>query len=104
MCTVITGSKSGDIIVWKFVPEATVPPQNILTKEKHFFDHDDEVTSIFIHQDMQYFATSSYDGSANLYNLWKLELLRCFKHPLLNPVNTVVLSNSPLACLAMFSS
>jgi hypothetical protein len=52
---------------------------------------------------MQYFASSSCDGSANLYNLWKLEILRSFKHPLLNPLSTVILSNSPLACIAAFS-
>lgn len=81
ICTVITGSKQGDIIVWKFSPEATVAPNQILSKQKHFYHHDDEVSSIFIHQDMQFFASSSNDGTANLYSLWKLEILRCFKHP-----------------------
>jgi hypothetical protein len=52
---------------------------------------------------MQYFATSSHDGTANLYSLWRLEILRCFKHPLLNPLSTVILSNQPLACVAVFS-
>ena len=53
---------------------------------------------------MQYFASSSSDGTCNLYNLLKLELIRCFSHPNLNPVHSVVLSQQPLACLAMFSS
>lgn len=52
---------------------------------------------------MQYFATSSLDGTCNLYNFWKLEIMRCFKHPSLNPLSTVVLSNQPLVSLAMFS-
>jgi hypothetical protein len=52
---------------------------------------------------MQYFVTSSFDGTCNLYNLWKLAIMRCFKHPTLNPLSTVILSNQPLVCLAMFS-
>jgi hypothetical protein len=52
---------------------------------------------------MQYFATSSFDGTCNLYNLWKLAIMRCFKHPSLNPLSTVILSNQPLVALAMFS-
>jgi len=52
---------------------------------------------------MQYFATSSIDGSCNLYNLSKLELMRCFRHPSLSPVVSVILSSQPLVCLAMFS-
>jgi len=52
---------------------------------------------------MQYFATSSADGSCNLYNLFKLELLRCFRHPSLHPVSSVILSSTPLVSLAMFS-
>ena len=102
-CTVITGSKLGDVIVWKFSPDQNPAPQAILSKQKHFFDHEDQVSSIFIHQDMQYFATSSFDGTCNLYNLWKLEIMRCFKHPSLNPLSTVILSNQPFVSLAMFS-
>jgi WD40 repeat protein len=85
------------------MPDQNLAPSNIFSKQKHFCDHDDQVSSIFIHQDMQYFATSSVDGTCNLYNLWKLVILRCFKHPSLNPLSTVILSNQPLVSLAMFS-
>lgn len=102
-CTVITGAKSGDVIVWRFVPDQNQVSFNVLTKAKHFFDHDDQVSSIFIHQEMQYFATSSHDGSCNLYNLLNHEMLRCFKHSALHAVSTVVISNQPLVCLAMFA-
>ena len=74
-----------------------------MTKKKQFFDHDDAVTSIFIHQEMHFFATSSLDGSANLYTLADYQLLRCFHHPNLNPLSTVIMSCQPLVCLAMFS-
>jgi len=104
-CVVMTGAKGGDVIVWKFVPSNnTASTSNLLQKVKHFYDHDAKVTSIFIHQEMQYFASSSMDGTANLYNFWRLELLRCFQHPTLNPLSTVILSNQPLPCLVMFSS
>ena len=92
-CTVITGAKSGDVIVWRFVPDQNQVSFNVLTKAKHFYDHDDQVSSIFIHQEMQYFATSSHDGSCNLYNLLNHEILRCFKHSALHAVSTVVISN-----------
>ena len=52
---------------------------------------------------MQFFASSSNDGTANLYSLWKLEILRCFKHPQMNPLSTVIVSNAPLPCLVIFS-
>jgi hypothetical protein len=52
---------------------------------------------------MQYFASSSFDGSCNLYNLLRLELLRCFTHPSLSPLSTVIVSCQPLSCVAMFS-
>mmetsp|Transcript_30338 Transcript_30338/g.46414 ORF Transcript_30338/g.46414 Transcript_30338/m.46414 type:complete len:147 (+) Transcript_30338:9459-9899(+) len=91
-CLVITGSKSGDVIVWKYNADPNVGLEATLQKQRQFFDHSDHVTSIFIHQDMQYFATASLDGTANLYNLWHLELLRCFRHPSLSPISSVVLS------------
>lgn len=103
-CMVITGSKAGDVIVWKYAPTPNTQPQNILQKLTHFYDHDAKVTSIFIHQEMQYFASCSEDGTANLYNMWRLEILRCFEHPELNPLSTVVLSNQPLPCVAVFSA
>lgn len=103
-CMVITGSKAGDVIVWKYAPTPNTQPQNILQKLTHFYDHDAKVTSIFIHQEMQYFASCSEDGTANMYNLWRLEILRCFQHPELNPLSAVVLSNQPLPCLAVFST
>jgi WD40 repeat protein len=92
-CVLITGSMAGDVIVWKYAPASNTAPQNILQKLKHYHDHDAKVTSIFIHQEMQFFASCSEDGTANMYNLWRLEILRCFQHPELNPLTAVVLSN-----------
>lgn len=46
-CIVITGSLAGDVVVWSFSP--TYSNQNPLKKLKHFYDHDENVTSIFIH-------------------------------------------------------
>lgn len=92
------------MIAWKFTVDQSNHAHPSLKKVRHFHDHEDQISSIFIHQEMQYVASSSHDGSCNLYNLLKLELLRCFYHPSLCPLNTVIVSCSPLACLAMFSS
>jgi WD40 repeat protein len=95
---IITGASAGDMIVWKFNAES-----NQMTKEKHFHDHDRAITSIFVHQEMQCFISSSSDGSCNLYNQFKLQLIRVYQHPNLSPVSSVVLSVQPLPCAAMFS-
>jgi hypothetical protein len=49
------------------------------------------------------FATSSHDGTVNLYNLHSIELLRSFKHPTMAPIYSVVLAQNPLAVCAFFS-
>lgn len=32
------------------------------------------------------YVTSSFDGTANLYNLWNDKILRVFSHPNLSPI------------------
>lgn len=104
-CLILTGSRDGDMIAWRFtVDNSTSHGHPSLSKVKHFHDHDDQISSIFIHQEMQYFASSSFDGTCNLYSLLKLELLRCYQHPSLCPLTTVIVTQTPLAALAMFSN
>jgi len=49
------------------------------------------------------FATSSHDGTVNLYNLYQATLQRSFKHPNLAPIYSVVIAQSPVALVAFFS-
>ena len=49
------------------------------------------------------FVTSSFDGTANLYNLHSARLIRTFRHPTLAPIYSVLLAQNPLAICAFFS-
>ena len=49
------------------------------------------------------FITSSFDGTANLYNLHSIKLIRSFRHPTLAPIYSVLLAQNPLAICAFFS-
>lgn len=126
----ITGTKSGEVIVWKNADfecsidqqgsnSQTLPPtdrQNNQSSDavggktvqkwiifKQLSDHDRQVSSIFINNDMCLFATASFDGTVCLYNLHSAKLLRTFQHPTLAPIYSVVLAQNPLAICAFFS-
>lgn len=49
------------------------------------------------------YATSSYDGTTNLYNLWNDNLIRTFLHPNLAPIHSVIISQTPLPCICFYS-
>lgn len=66
-------------------------------------DHERQVCSIFIDEKMSLFVTASFDGTANLYNLWSAKLIRSFRHPSYAPIYSVFLSQTPLAICAFFS-
>lgn len=46
--------------------------------KKHANDHEGIISSIFINEEMNLYATSSYDGSVNVYDLWSDKLYRSF--------------------------
>ena len=52
---------------------------------------------------MGLFATSSLDGTVNIYTLAHVQFLRTIRHPAGLPIHSVVLAQSPLACVAFFS-
>ena len=52
---------------------------------------------------MNLFLTSSYDGSANLYNLWTCKIIRSFSHPNLTAIHSGVITQNPLAGIALYS-
>jgi len=83
--TVISGSKGGDVIVWH-VPQS----DHIWVVKRHLSDHDGQVSSIVIRDDMAVFVTASLDGTANLYSLCSVKLVRTFKHPQLSPIYSVI--------------
>ena len=117
----ITGSKSGEVIIWKnsdfecSVDTQTNSSQENISKSesgsvaakwfifRQLNDHDRQVSSIFINNEMCLFVTGSFDGTVNLYNLHTVKLIRTFYHPTLAPIYSVVLAQNPLAVCAFFS-
>jgi WD40 repeat protein len=107
----ITGAKSGEVIIWKYSdfdytllnndPKLQQPGQWVCFKKLN--DHDRQVSSMFLNEEMDLFATGSYDGTCNLYNMHTGKLIRCFKHPTLAPVYAVFIALSPLAICSFFS-
>ena len=99
----ITGSKSGDVIVWSYTYGATGSTPANWTVKGHKCDHESQITLIHINEDMNMYLTSSLDGSVNLYNLWTDKYLRTFHHPKLSPIHSAVLSQTPLPAVCFFS-
>jgi len=119
----ITGSKSGEVIVWKnsdfecsIDAQTSTLPEKSQSQEtgsksaatqwfifKQLNDHDRQVSSIFVSDEMCLFVTGSFDGTCCLYNLHTVKLLRTFCHPTLAPIYSVVLAQNPLAICAFFS-
>ena len=101
--TVITGSKSGDVIVWSYIFGSVGCNANNWIIRSHKCDHESQVSHIHINEDMNMYLTSSLDGSVKLYNLWNDSFIRCFQHPKLSPVHSAVLTQAPLPACCFFS-
>jgi len=50
------------------------------------------ISTIHINEDMKVYLTCSFDGSANLYNLWNDKFIRRFMHPKMAPIHSGILS------------
>jgi WD40 repeat protein len=102
---VISGSKSGEVIVWAWQPDMAVTsnPQLGWHVRKQRCDHEAMVSFIYISEDMGMYLTSSFDGSASLYNLHSDVHLRTFHHPQLAPLHSALLTSTPLPAMCMFS-
>ena len=89
----ITGSKSGEVLIWKNVNydnsweslnskhlsagkscSQQIGSSNPWALFKELCDHERQISSIFISEPMSMFATSSHDGTVNLYNLYQATL------------------------------
>ena len=83
--TMITGCKSGEVIVWRnsnFDTTLEAPSQaNHWVNFKQLNDHERQISSIFINEEMCLFLTSSTDSYINMYNLWTAKIIRSFSHP-----------------------
>jgi len=95
----ISGSKSGECIVWRISPESTK-----LSIKFQFYDHEDMINQIFISSELRMFATAGNDGRVNIYHFVSGQLVRTLYHPLNLPVDMVVLSSCPLPSVVFFSS
>jgi len=102
---IITGSKSGDLIIWNNqlsqAPNTNIEPH--LSVQKTLCDHEGQVSSIFLNEEMNLMLTTSFDGTGNLYDLWNCKLLRTFKHHNLSPINQGIISSCPLPAVCFYS-
>ncbi|EGR30597.1 hypothetical protein IMG5_128290 [Ichthyophthirius multifiliis] len=94
----ITGSKNGDVCIIKVSPD-----YQSFNEIYHYYDHFEEITDINICEDMISFATSSLDGTINLYNYQSYQFLRQYNHPKYYPINKVEISICPLYSIIFFS-
>ena len=92
----VTGSKDGECIVWVF-------ENDTYTKLWHFYDHDDEVTSVCISNELNVFASCSLDGTCNIYSLRNGELFSHIRHGDNNPLYNVIISSAAPAKLVLHS-
>ena len=88
---------------------------NLLTIKKQMYNHNDEITSININDNLNMFATSSLDGYINIHILPSFDLVRSIKISICNLkfnnyaeefyyANNVFLSSCPLPCVTAFIS
>jgi len=92
----ISGTKNGEVIVWEV-------QEQYWSFKKLIFDHESEVHSICISDNMGLFVTAGQDGKCHLYSLSSLSWIRQVSHPAACGINSVVLSMTPLASVAFFS-
>ena len=102
---VITGSKLGDVIVWShnwgIQQSSMAEPQ--WQVRKHMCDHESQVSSIYINEDLNMYVTGSFDGTANVYNLWNDRHMRTFQHPSYVAIHSVILTQTPLTACCFYS-
>ena len=88
------------MVVWNFNGIGT---ESAFTVRKHMCDHEGQISSICINEEMCMYVTCSQDGTANLYNFWNDKLLRTLKHPYLSPLHSVILTQTPLPACCFYS-
>ena len=99
----LCGTKKGFIIIY------SVLGQNF-TKIHKILNHNDEITSISINDNLNMFATSSKDGCIMLYILPSFKLVRTIKLSLNEDKNefifgdNVFLSSCPIPCICIYIS
>ncbi|KAL4509991.1 hypothetical protein ABPG72_010184 [Tetrahymena utriculariae] len=94
----ITGTKSGEVIVWKINSEMKLSVRYIIN------DHRDRITQIKISKDLLVFATASEDSTINIYNLISGQFYRTFFHPNNLSIDNVLISYQPLPCIVFYSN
>jgi len=69
-----------------------------------FEHHTLEITSLWISVSMKAMASSGIDKTVHVYNLFNGVQYRVLHHPKALPVSFVLLSDSPLPCIVIFST
>ena len=94
----ITGSKSGECIYWQINYDYKLSPKHTL------YDHDGEILTVNISNDMKSFATGGIDQKIFIYNYDNAEIFKSFLHPDQQPIHNLVLSSSPLPIVVFYSN
>lgn len=77
--------------------------ENKWIKIKDLFDHNKDISHIFISNSLNILATACIDGFVNLYTFPNFYLIRAIKLEKNFSADYVFLSNSPLPCVCIFS-
>ncbi|CAG9332437.1 unnamed protein product [Blepharisma stoltei] len=93
----ITGGKDGDVLVWQVKGDTWQP-------RWQYIEHDDQVMSVTICQELRLFASCSLDGTCNIYSLMKGRLIRVISLPNFSPIYMVKFSPAAPAKVVLFSS
>lgn len=76
---------------------------NRWVKINDLFDHNKDISNIFISNSLNILATACVDGFVNLYTFPNFYFLRAIKLTLNISADYVFLSNCPLPCVSIFS-
>lgn len=93
----ITGCKSGECIYWKINSGHKLKPKYM------YYDHEGEILSLHISNDMKAFITGGIDQKIFIYNQINGKILKSLLHPDQHPVNNICLSSTPLAISIFYS-
>ena len=92
------GSSIGIISIFRIYEK-----DNRWVKITDLFDHNKDISNIFISNTLNVLATACIDGFVNLYTFPNFHFLRAIKLDNNITADYVFLSNSPLPCVAIYS-
>ncbi|EGR32579.1 hypothetical protein IMG5_076820 [Ichthyophthirius multifiliis] len=97
---IFMGNKQGELAIFQFNPLQEVQIQEIT----RFYQHFEEITCLQVSKYLKILASSSLDGTINIYNYFNYKFLRNISHPKMLSINSFLLVASPVCSILFFSS